>query len=220
MRKTILDNITGRRFGRLLVINESKRRGKDRYFNVLCDCGVKKEVLGYNLVYGDSVSCGCYQRENMSRIKSTHRLTKHPLYSRLRLIMRRCYDEKNKSYKDYGGRGITVCEEWREDFMSFYNWATSNGYERELQLDRIDNDGPYAPWNCRWVTSKVNNNNRRDTKYIEFRGEYATLEVILDKYSPGISKEAYTYRINAGWSIEDSVLTEPYKKIKKRTGRK
>ena len=90
-------------------------------------------------------------------------------------IIYRCTNQNNKSYKIYGGRGIKICNEWKEDKESFYNWAISNGYKEGLQLDRINTNGDYEPSNCRWVTSKQNNNNRRNNHKYEMNGEVHTL---------------------------------------------
>ena len=90
-----------------------------------------------------------------------HGLSKDPLYSRWKTMKQRCYNPKCKSYKNYGGRGIQVCQEWKNDFLAFYNWAINNGYQKELEIDRKDNDGNYTPENCRFVTRSKNNKNRR-----------------------------------------------------------
>lgn len=97
--------------------------------------------------------------------------TKHTrLYGRWANIKNRCHNKKSKDYPKYGGRGIYVCDEWLHDFKAFHDWAISNGYRSELQLDRKDNNGPYSPENCRWSTPKANSNNRRDNISITVNG--------------------------------------------------
>ena len=91
-----------------------------------------------------------------------HGLTGHPLYSRWNNMKSRCHNPNNPSYKDYGARGITVCDEWRNDFKAFYDWSMANGYQDDLTIDRTDNDRGYSPDNCRWVTMEVQCTNRRD----------------------------------------------------------
>lgn len=101
-----------------------------------------------------------------------------PLFSRWVNMKQRCYNTKNTSYKDYGGRGITVCKEWRDSFFSFREWAISNGYSGELRIDRKDNNGMYEPSNCRWVTESVNQNNKRSNiKFRYLEGEATLTEI-------------------------------------------
>ena len=104
-----------------------------------------------------------------------HNLSKHPLYRIWGDMKRRCYNKQCKSYKDYGLRGITVCNQWKEDFLKFYNWAIQNGYRKGLQIDRKNNNKGYEPENCRFTTSIENNNNRRDNKYITIFNETKTM---------------------------------------------
>ena len=100
-----------------------------------------------------------------------HGLRKHPLYSVWANIKTRCFNRNNSHYERWGGRGITMCNEWKNSFKAFYNWAMSNGYQEGLTIDRIDNDGNYEPSNCRWVTVKIQNSNKRNVKFITYNGE-------------------------------------------------
>lgn len=123
----------------------------------------------------------------------------------------RCFNSKTPRYSDYGGRGITVCDEWKNDFKAFYDWATLNGYCDDLTIDRIDNDGNYEPSNCRWVTMDVQANNSRYCHNIEFNGEVHS----ISEWSRilGISRGALNNRINKyGYSIERA-FTEPVGKF-------
>ena len=132
-----------------------------RRASVKCVCGCVFETILAHIRAGKTVSCGCY---NKARARGTHNLSRTNIYYVWMNMRCRCRNRKNAEYKNYGGRGISVCEEWQNDFMSFYNWAITNGYKKGLTIDRVDNDGNYEPSNCRFVTNKKNNRNKRTTK--------------------------------------------------------
>jgi hypothetical protein len=164
-------DLKGQRFGRLVVISFE---GTDKYKNALwlckCDCGNEKIIGSPQLRKGITHSCGCLHKEQM-----TQRLVKHNgcgtrLYRIWALMLSRTTKPSNPAWKDYGGRGITVCEEWK-DFTAFFKWANDNGYKENLTIDRRDNDKGYSPDNCRWVTMSVQNNNRRSCVLLTYNGE-------------------------------------------------
>lgn len=118
-------------------------------------------------------------------------------------MKKRCYTVTDKAYPNYGGRGITICNEWREEFLEFYKWAMSSGYKEKLSIDRIDNNGNYEPQNCRWVSDKSQNNNRRINHFIEYEGERLTLAEWETK--TGIRQETIRRRLKKGWTVKDAL---------------
>ena len=186
---------------------------KQPYIQCRCDCGTVSEVLARDLTRGASGSCGCYSREVTSRIKTTHGGTcgsshgvkRKPIYSRWKAMRSRCNTVSHVAYPQYGGRGIKVCQEW-DSFEAFQQWAMSHGFQEELELDRIDNNDGYSPGNCRWVTSKQNKNNRKQSRYLTVFGETKT---VLDwSTDPRCSVKYHTVltRLHLGWP-EDQAIT-------------
>jgi hypothetical protein len=161
--------LIGRRFERLTVLLETPKRTSNGHvvYECRCDCNTHVFVGSSFLLNGNTRSCGCLKKERFTNRK--HGKSREPLYDVWVAMLQRCYNPKNKKYADYGGRGIAVCEEWRQKFEPFYDWALANGYEHRLgktrlTLDRRDNEGSYNPENCRWVSYSVQNSNQRPRK--------------------------------------------------------
>lgn len=153
----------GTRFVRLTVFSAPILDPDHTRYLCLCDCGTILVVQGGNLKSGNTKSCGCLKDERLVEKATTHGGSYTRLYYVWHTMRQRCVNPKNISYPRYGARGITVCPEWRH-FAPFQTWALANGYQQGLTIDRIDNDGPYTPENCRWVTPLVQRHNRRDTR--------------------------------------------------------
>lgn len=192
-------DLTGQKFGRWTVIGYV---GKSRWL-CRCDCGTVKIVRATHMKSGHSKSCGCYEHEQLIRRNTTHGDNKTPLHYHWLDIKKRCYNPKFKQYKDYGGRGIYVSAEWRDNFPAFRDWSLQNGYEKGLSIDRIDNDGPYAPWNCRWTDRITQNNNKRSNRWITANGKRQT--IMQWERETGINESVIRGRLKRGWSEQDAV---------------
>jgi hypothetical protein len=196
-------DLTGQRFGRLTVINEAGKAKDGRIrWQCLCDCGQITETPSTKtLRNGTCKSCGCIQKENPPA--KTHGQSGTNLFHVWNGIKQRCLNPRSQAFNNYGGRGIKVCDEWREDFQAFHDWAIKNGYRLGREIDRIDNDGDYEPGNCRWVTSQTNNNNRRSNTLVEIGGKTHT----ISEWSriTGIPRSTLQKRISSG-KTPDEIL--------------
>jgi hypothetical protein len=203
-------NLSGQRFGRLVVVDRAPDHvkpdgNKQTAYFCLCDCGNRRVVLAYNLKNGHTTSCGCFGLENRKSSRSKHSETGTRLYRIWYHMKDRCNNPKDPRYVDYGGRGISVCEEWETSYEVFRNWAYENGYSETLTLDRENNDLGYSPDNCRWVTPKEQANNTRKNRIITFDSESHTLSEWGDLV--GIKPITIAYRLKAGWSVESALFT-------------
>ena len=207
----VAKDITNQRFGRLVALELShikkSKRGSNHYWKCICDCGVEKIVQKQKLTNGNTRSCGCLQRETAKKDSTTHGLTGHPIWSLYRDIGNRCYNSNVKHYHLYGGRGVEMCEEWKSDFVVFYNWCIKNGWQKGLQLDKDIKAKElgveallYSPERCQFVTPKKNSNNRRNNRLIEFNG--ATKTLMEWSEITGIKHGTILSRLRRGWDVE------------------
>ena len=203
-------DLTGQRFNKLTVIGEAGRaKNGSIIWACRCDCGTITSVRTTSLRNGATKSCGCFQKAQVKKSNLTHGMTQQKVNeNRIPRIYRtwanmktRCNNPNTKYYNHWGGRGIKVCEEWAESFEAFFSWAMANGYQDDLQIDRIDNDGDYEPGNCRWVDSDQNANNKRSSLIIEYQGERHTAAEWAR--ITGISQKAIYTRHKAGKSPKE-----------------
>lgn len=161
-------DLTGKRYGRLTVLEKCENaKSKRLSWKCVCDCGNITIVQGNNLRSGNTKSCGCFQEH--------HNMRKSKLYGVWNSMKNRCYNPNVTRYKNYGGRGIKVCDEWASSFSCFSKWAFESGYKEGLTIDRIDANGNYTPQNCRWVDIKSQQSNRTNNLLIEIDGETHTI---------------------------------------------
>lgn len=215
-------DITGQRYGRLVALHIEQTFSRHTHWRCKCDCGREVVVeLGSLRKKNErrrTKSCGCLSKERMAKLNFSHgqsvaRGAKKGsrLYEIWHNMRARCNRAGDIGYHRYGGRGIKVCPEWDADFVQFQRWALTNGYVDNLSIDRINNDGPYAPGNCRWVTSKAQARNRRTNTMITYRGKTACLAEHAEDV--GISPKVVAGRIRLGWPIENSFNTPVRSKV-------
>lgn len=189
----------GRKFGRWTVLGEADERCKNGsiLYRCRCDCGSERTVNGSILRQGGSTSCGCYNREIITKPDAVY---KERLYSVWSSMKSRCCCATDRSYKNYGGRGIRVCEEWRSDYKAFKQWAYSHGYADGLWLDRVNNNDDYSPENCRWATTMEQARNKRTNVFVEYNGQ--TMCLIDAAAASGIKVATIKRRMELGWPTE------------------
>lgn len=162
-------DLTGKRFERLTVISRAENRNGQAAWNCICDCGKHTVVRSYQLTHGLIKSCGCYAADKTKDRSITHGESRTRLYSIWRSMIKHCYQKTSYGYDNYGGRGIRVCDVWKNSYESFRDWAVLNGYNDNLTIDRIDNESGYCPENCRFVTMLQQENNRRNNRKITYK---------------------------------------------------
>ena len=181
-------------FGMLTVGKRIGMRHGQSEYRVSCQCGKEKTMLRVNIL--KSHSCGCVPRAQFYK----HGMSETKLFGVWTNMNRRCYDAKAKDYPRYGGRGITVCQEWRDSFSSFYDWAVKAGYRQGLSIDRMDNFGGYSPANCRWATAHEQAINKRSNIWIEYQGIRLTISQWAKRV--GINRTTLEGRYHRNWPVE------------------
>ena len=207
-----LDDLTGKKFGRLTVMSRAKnsKGGKARWL-CRCECGNECIVHSSSLKSGNTKSCGCIRREVSHDKAVTHGMSKTPLFAVWWAMLSRCNNPNNHSYKNYGARGIKVCDEWLNP-SKFFDWAAENGYSSGLTIERIDVNKGYGPDNCKWIPKDEQARNKTNNRMIEINCERKCLAQWCEEYN--VDYFMVHQRIcKLGWSPEKA-LTTPKKKLK------
>lgn len=202
--KKVKNDLTGQRFGRLKVIGVDDRNTRKTYFLCECDCGTVKSIRSDGLLSGAVKSCGCLKREQdeINLDRTTHNMSSTRLYQIWQGMRGRCYNKHDPRYERYGGRGITICDEWQE-FSRFYDWSVNNGYQKNLTIDRINNEEGYRPDNCRWATNETQANNRESNIKITIGNATRTLTQWCEIFQVDYRTTLSRYNRNGFLSIDD-----------------
>lgn len=200
----------GSRFGRWTVLerDHTEPSNHGRHWVCQCDCGVRRTVRSGRLFSGESLSCGCLARELIAQRNHVHGRSYSPEHRSWSSMRTRCQNSKVDEFPNYGGRGITICPEW-DSFERFYADMGPRP-SRQHSIDRIDTNGPYAPWNCRWATTREQTRNTRRNRFLTYDDQTMTVCDWADKF--GIGRSTFIDRLDRGWSIERALLTPPRKK--------
>lgn len=195
--------MVGQVFGRLTVISRAPNaKGNQTQWHCRCVCGFEGVFSGSHMRQGVTQSCGCLRAECTSRRRKTHGQTTTPLYRVWRAMLDRCHLKSHKSYRFYGGRGVVVCAEWRASFECFAGDMAAT-YRKGLWLDRREVNGMYCRDNCRWVTPKQQQRNRRDNVLLEYAGQVRTLAEIVEMC--GVQYGLVRSRLSRGWPLLDAI---------------
>lgn len=203
-------DITGQKYGRLTALKRVENDAhKHAQWLCKCDCGNEVVVLKNSLTSGRTRSCGCYYKDTRHKTHHIHGQSYTRLFSIWANMLQRCECQSNRAYKNYGQRGIRVCEEWHT-FATFKEWAESNGYQDTLSIDRIDNNGDYAPSNCQWADAIVQANNTRRNHYLTLNGKTQSLARWSRELN--LSESTIYYRLARGATDEEALSLQDRRK--------
>lgn len=206
-RKQDASEFIGLKYNQFTILKDMGIKTGSRFVLAICDCGVEKQVRLADIKIGSSKNCGCVRSKKVSERNLSHGLSRHQLYRTWKGIIERCNYPKHIAYHLYGGRGISVCDLWLNDFLSFYSWALTNGWKPGLQVDRFpDKNGNYSPDNCRITTSRENNRNKSTNHLITFNGKTKCLVEWAEEI--GIDQDTLKDRVNKlNWPVEKALST-------------
>lgn len=221
MPEFILTHKAGDVYGNLMLTGKSFVKkysgGMRRFVEVICECGniVFMAYSQLRMKKHPSISCGCKKKERLGKASITHGLSRCieliPIYNSWKGMKSRCYNPNNPKYKDYGGRGIIVCDEWKDDFKAFYDWAISNGWEKGLTIDRYPNNetGIYEPSNCRWANDDQQSKNRRSNVLLIAFGETKCIADWADDERCTVAYSTLVARVKIGNVSHEMAITTP-----------
>lgn len=209
-------DMTDKKINMLTVLHRAESVNGRTMWHCRCDCGRELDVWYAHLKKGQ-YSCGCATARRISEKMTRHGGSDSRLFGVWSKMKERCYRQNHKSYNDYGGRGIKVCDEWLDNYANFRDWAIQNGYNENAEfmkctLDRIDSNGNYEPDNCRWVDMKVQCNNRRNNRYLEYRGEKHTVAEWSDLLN--IPYDTIFRRLELGWTDGQALSFEFHRGVR------
>ena len=205
-----MQDLTGKRFFKLVVIQKVGTKNGKRMWECRCDCGNKTVVSTNQLTSGRTKSCGCLSGRPGGKSPGWKGTA---VYSRWQAMKKRCYQVGTSGYENYGGRGIKVCDEWKDNPSAFCEWALANGFSEELTLDRIDVNGDYCPENCRWATKTEQARNKRNNLILEYNGRKMTEAEYLE--ITGVKQGSISWRLRKSKMSESEALTRPIRFQKK-----
>lgn len=203
-----LKDLTNKKFGLLTVIEMTDKRGHGGsvIWKCKCECGAFAYIEGSRLKQHKSCGCLCKARsDDFGNRMSKHSESKSRLYRIWNNMKSRCYNNNDQRYYDYGGRGITVCDEWRNNYINFANWAKENGYNDKLSIDRINNNGNYEPQNCKWSTNQEQAINKRSNKLLTYQGRTMTMKEWAKELN--MPYGCLQTRLLRGWGVERALTT-------------
>ena len=200
--------IQGQKFNRWTAIKQigKNKRGRKTWL-FQCDCGSQLISEPYYVTGGHTKSCGCLKNKLISQSNKTHGQTSSRLYGIWRGMKSRCYNAHTKDFSYYGAKGIKVCDEWKQSFEHFKDWAFANGYSDDLTLDRIDGMKDYCPTNCRWVDRKTQSRNLSSNVVLTIYGISKTITEWSE--TCGIDRHTIRKRLDRGWDAEKALITVP-----------
>lgn len=205
----LVKDLTNKKFGKLSVIKfNNVNKSRHSVWLCKCDCGNVLLVEGPRLTSGNTKSCGCIKKEQNKTRAIKHGYYNTRLYKIWFDMKRRCYNKNRKAYKYYGEKGIKVCDEWLNDFFSFYNWAIKNGYSDNLTIERIDYNKNYCPENCKWITQAEQTQNTTHNHLITFNNK--TMSITQWSKEIGVACKTIRSRLKKGWKIENVLSPKKY----------